>query len=248
MAKLLGESSDSDSEAKKEEAKKKKEESPWKPEIEFGYQSRKGNDDNQSLNARVALSYIKGKMRNSGEVKIYREDDDGEEEEREQSYELQSDYKLGSKTYLYGSFKGIDSKYSSYYRDYTVSTGFGLQVSNTETFKLEVELGPGYRIQQPNTDEIDDDDPIFPEDVAESIIRGNLTSSWKPFKTLSFEMQATLVAGQSNTRLDTEISALNNITDDIALKLSHNRQHISKVPNDLKNTDSTFNINLLFRF
>ncbi|HBV77673.1 MAG TPA: DUF481 domain-containing protein [Vibrio sp.] len=245
IAKLLNESDDKDSNEEKEEAQ---EESPWKPEIEFGYQSRKGNDDNQSLNVRIAIGYIKGKMRNYGEVKIYREDEDGEEEEREQSYELQSDYKLGPKTYLYGSFKGIDSKYSSYFRDYTVSTGFGFQLSNTEKFKLEAEIGPGYRIQEPNTDEIDSDDPIFPENVQEAILRGNLTSVWKPFKTLSFEMQATVVSGSSNTRLDTEISAINNITEDIALKISHHRENLTRVPNDLENTDSTFKMNLLFRF
>lgn len=244
IAKLLNES---DKKGNKEE-QKEQEESPWKPEIEFGYQSRKGNDNNQSLNVRIAIGYIKGKMRNSGEVKIYREDEDGEEEEREQSYELQSDYKLGPKTYLYGSFKGIDSKYSSYFRDYTVSTGFGFQLSNTEQFKLEAEIGPGYRIQEPNTDEIDGDDPIFPENVQEVILRGNLTSVWKPFKTLSFEMQVTIVTGPSNTRLDTEISAINNITEDIALKISHHRENLTRVPNDLENTDSIFTMNLLFRF
>lgn len=248
IAELLNESEDESDEQEVKPEKKKKEKSPWQPEIEFGYQSRKGNDDNQSLNVRVALTYISGKLRNSAEVKIYREDEDGEEEEREQSYELQSDYKLGPKTYLYGSFKGIDSKYSSYFRDYTASTGFGWQVTNTKKFKLEAEIGPGYRIQEPNTDEIDDDDPIFPDNVDEPIVRGNLTAHWQPLKTLSFEGQATLVAGDSNTRFDTEISMLNNITEDIALKISHNRQHLSRVPNNLEKTDSTLNINLLFRF
>lgn len=63
--------------------------------------------------------------------------------------------------YIYGSFKGIDSKYSSYFHDYTISTGLGYQITNTDSLKVETELGPGYRYQEPNTDEIDDDDPIF---------------------------------------------------------------------------------------
>lgn len=234
------------SEMKAEKAAEPVSTSSWLPEIEFGYRSEQGNEDERSLNARLSLAYISGRLRNTGEVKVYMKNEDGEEDEREQTYQLQSDYKISPKMYIYGNFKGIDSKYSSYFHDYTVSTGLGYQVTNTDTLTVETELGPGYRYQEPNTDEIDDDDPIFPENVDEPIIRANLTASWKPFDSTSFKFDGTVVSGSSNTRIDTEISIINNITEDVALKISQSRQHLSRVPNNLSKTDSTFTINILY--
>ncbi|GEA62641.1 DUF481 domain-containing protein [Vibrio comitans] len=222
--------------------------SPFKSEVEFGYQAHSGNSDSESMNARLSGEYIKNRYRLTGEWKYYLLYKDGEEDKRQSTYDLQGDYKLGPKSYAYSSFNGYDSKYSSYYTDYTVSMGLGYQLTNTKHLLVEGELGPGYRYQEPNLDEIGDDDIVFPETVQEAIIRGNLAMVWKPIESLSIGGKITVVAGESNTRTDTEISVINAITEDIALKLVHNRQHHNKVPSGLSNTDSVFSVNLLFLF
>ncbi|MDA0149902.1 DUF481 domain-containing protein [Vibrio sp. LaRot3] len=222
--------------------------SPWSSEVEFGYQSHTGNSDSRSLNSRLNAEYTAGRHRTSGEWKFYLLYKDGEEDKRQSTYTAQSDYKLGPKTYLYGSFKGVDSRYSAYFKDYTLSGGLGYQFSNTEEFVFELELGPGFRYQEPNKDEIDDDDIIFPDMVEEAIFRGNINSSWQALDNLSISADLTLVSGRSNTRTDTDISVTNNITEDIALKISHSRQYHDKVPEGLEKADSIFAINLLFVF
>ncbi|GAB7218635.1 DUF481 domain-containing protein [Vibrio comitans] len=222
--------------------------SPFKSEVEFGYQAHTGNSDSESMNARLSGEYIKNRYRFTGEWKYYLLYKDGEEDKRQSTYDLQGDYKLGPKSYAYSSFSGYDSQYSSYYTDYTVSMGLGYQLTNTKYLLVEGELGPGYRYQEPNLDEIDDDDIVFPETVQEAIIRGNLTIVWKPIESLSIGSNITVVAGESNTRTDTELSVINAITEDIALKLVYNQQHHNKVPNGLSNTDSIFSVNLLFIF
>ncbi|WP_175443173.1 DUF481 domain-containing protein [Vibrio sonorensis] len=222
--------------------------SPWNTEMEFGYQAHSGNSDSKSLNSRLNAEYIKGRHRTSGEWKFYMLYKDGEEDKRQSTYSAQSDYKLGAKTYLYGSFKGVESRYSAYFKDYTLSSGLGYQFTNTKRFLLELELGPGYRYQEPNLDEIDDDDIIFPNTVAEGIFRGNINTRWQALDNLSFSADITMVAGKSNTRVDTEVSMTNNITEDIALKLSHSRQYHDKVPEGLENSDTIFSANLLFLF
>lgn len=167
---------------------------------------------------------------------------------RQSTYSAQSDYKLSPKTYLYGSFKGVDSRYSAYFKDYTVSSGLGYQFSNTEEFVLEVEVGPGFRYQEPNLDELDDDDIIFPEIVEEAIFRGNVNTSWQVLKNLQLKADVTLVSGHSNLKFDTELEAINDITDNIALKIAHSRQYHDKVPEGLSKEDSILSINLLFQF
>lgn len=226
----------------------KEEVSPLKTEVEFGYQAHSGNSDTQSLNTRFEAEYTSGQHRHSGEFKLYKLDKDGEEDKYQTSYQVQSDYKLGSNLYLYGSFKGIDSRHSAYFKDYTLSGGFGYQFAHSKDLLLEVELGPGYRYQEPNLDELDDDDLIFPDTVQEPIFRGHFSANWKVLTSLSFTTQVTIVAGESNTRMDSEISATNNITDDIALKVSQSRQYHDKVPEGLSKSDSILSVNLLFAF
>lgn len=222
--------------------------SPWDTEVEFGYQAHKGNSDSQSLNSRLGADYVQGRYRASGEWKYYLLYKDGTEDKRQSTYTMQGDYKLSPKTYLYSSFKGVDTKYTAYFKDYTMSGGLGYQLVYTDKTKFEVEVGPGYRYQEPNLDKIKDDDIIFPNIVKEAIFRGNINSSWQVVDNLRLSADVTLVSGRSNTRTDTDISVTNNITEDIALKLTHSRQYHDKVPEGLSKADSMFSVNLLFVF
>jgi len=179
--------------------------SPWDTEVEFGYQAHTGNSDSRSLNSRLNAEYVEGRHRTSGEWKFYLLYKDGEEDKRQSTYSAQSDYKLTPKTYLYSSFRGVDSRYSAYYKDYTLSGGLGYQLSNTDKFLLEIELGPGFRYQEPNLDEIDDDDIIFPETVQEGIFRGNINTRACEACSSSGPYGRTRVRAAS--RAHTEISA-----------------------------------------
>lgn len=222
--------------------------SPWSAQAELGYQAHSGNSDSESLNTRLRAEYTEGRHRTSGEWKFYMLYKDGEEDKRQSTYSAQSDYKLGTKTYLYGSFKGVDSKYTAYFKDYTLSSGLGYQFINTDKLIFELEVGPGFRYQEPNLDEIDDDDIVFSDIVEEMIFRGNMRTNWQALKNLSVSADVTMVSGKSNTRTDTELSLTNNITETIALKVSSSRQYHDKVPEGLNKADSIFSINLLFHF
>ena len=221
---------------------------PWQTEVEFGYQSHTGNTESRALNTRLSVVYTSGRHRSNGEWKFYNLYKNGEEDKRSSIYNIQSDYKLGPKTYLYGSFNGTNSRYSAYFEDYTVSGGLGYQVSYTQEFILEIELGPGFRYQEPNINELDDDDIIFPHTVEEAIVRSNVNTTWQVLDNLSFTANLTLVSGKSNSRFDSDLSITNNITDDIALKFTHSRQYHSKVPEGLSKADSVFAMSLLFIF
>ncbi len=222
--------------------------SHWNSQVEFGYQSHTGNTSSKSLNTRLKGEYIEGRHRTNGEWRYYKLDKNGKENKRQSDYTFQTDYKLGPKTYLYSSFKGIDSRYSAYFKDYTLSGGLGYQVTHTEKLLIELELGPGYRYQEPNLDEIDDDDVVFPDIVREPIFRSNLNTEWKVLSSLTFAADLTLVSGESNTRLDSELSVINNITDDIALKINQSRQYHTRVPDGLSKADSVLSVNLIFLF
>ncbi|MGF1742854.1 DUF481 domain-containing protein [Vibrio profundum] len=222
--------------------------SPWKTDVEFGYQKYIGNTNSESLNTKLGGEYTSGRWRSSASWAYYLKYEDGIEDKRQSTYTAQSDYKLGLKSYLYGSFKGTDARYSAYFKDYTVSSGLGYQLVNTEDYLIELEAGPGYRYQEPNVDEIGSSDLIFPDRVEEPIFRVNANTSWQALKNLKLAANVTVVTGQSSTSLDTELSAIHNITQHIALKINHSRQYHSRVPEGLSKADSIFSVNLAFAF
>ncbi|ASF98886.1 hypothetical protein CEG15_01365 [Vibrio anguillarum] len=222
--------------------------SPWNSQVELGYQAHSGNTDSESLNSRVKTEYITGRHRTNGEWKLYRLDKNGKENKRQANYSLQSDYKLASKAYLYANFNGVDSKYSAYFKDYTLSGGMGYQLMNTDILLLEIEIGPGFRYQKPNLDEISSTDIVFANTVEEVIFRGNLKGVWATFDNLTISSELTLVAGESNIRTDSELILTNHITDSIALKVNLSRQYHDKVPAGLSKADSVTSFSLQFRF
>lgn len=221
---------------------------PWGSEVELGYQSHSGNSDSESLNARIGASYTKGQHRLSGEWKYLLSESDGKEDKRQTSFQAQSDYKVARDYYVYTNLKGLNTEYGAYFKDYTLSSGLGYQLTHTERLVVEFELGPGYRHQEPNLDEIGDDDLIMPEIVDEMIFRGNTRFYWQALENLKFSTDITMVSGCSNTRVDSELSLTSKITDKAAIKISQSQQYLDRVPPGLNKTDTVFTVNLLYKF
>ncbi|BCK04296.1 DUF481 domain-containing protein [Vibrio cholerae] len=220
--------------------------SPWNNQVELGYQAHSGNSESESLNSRVRTEYKSGRHRSYGEWKFYRLDKNNKEDKRQSTFTLQSDYKLSTKTYLYTSFYGINSRYSAYSKDHTLSSGLGYQFLYTKDKVIELEMGPGFRYQKPNLEKLDGS--VHNEPVNEPIFRSNLKVEWQVINNLRLESELNLITGQSNTSIDSNLSLSNNITDNIALKIRQSRQLHSRAPEGRSKVDSVFSVNLLFEF
>lgn len=220
---------------------------PWSTELELGYQSLGGNSDSQTLNSRIGLTYVENQYRHTVEAKYLLAEKDGEEDKRKGQIELQSDMKINQRTYVLGNINYIDDRYGPYFADFTFSTGLGYQLVRRETFQMEVEAGPGYRHQEPNLDEIDDDDIILPETVDELILRGSAKMTWKPSKDVELDARFTGIGGNSNSTLEAELNLTTAINEHVAIKLSNTQKLNSWVPDGLKKRDSTMTISLLFK-
>ncbi|WP_240478385.1 DUF481 domain-containing protein [Photobacterium aquae] len=220
---------------------------PWSSEIELGYQSLGGNSDSQTLNTRLAATYVKNQYRHTGEAKFLLAEKDGEEDKRKGSLELQSDMKVNERTYVLGNISYIDDRYGPYFIDFTLATGIGYQLIRRETLQVEVEAGPGYRHQEPNLDEIDDDDIILQEIVDEPILRGSTKLTWKPTKDIELNARITGIAGNSNSTMETELNLTTAINDHVAIRISNTQKLNSWVPDGLEKRDSAMTVNLLFK-
>ena len=217
-------------------------------EVEFGYDATSGNENEQAIESGLSAEYTEGRNRFSGSISLLLEYEDNIKEAQQYDYNLQNDYRLSQRFYIYGNYDGAETLYSSYFSDHTLSSGLGYLISDTENFSLEFEIGPGFRYQVPNQDEIDDDDLIFPDVVNEGILRTDLSFSWDPISALTLESSFTSVSGASNTRIDSSFDVAHNLTEVVAIKYSYENQYHTKVPEGLNKTDDSFSINLLFSF
>ena len=229
-----------------EETTTSNEPSPLTSTIGLGYQSLSGNSDSQTLNGNVALTYTKGRYQTNGDAKFIMAKKNGEEDKRKMSMSLKAKRMIRDGYYFYGNGSYIDDRYGPYYADSIVSTGIGYRLFSYETFQTLVDIGPGFRHQDPNLDEIKDDSIVKQEVVNEMVLQSTIDIKWKPLKTLTLSAKFNIISGQSNTTLETTLNATNAITDNIALNLGYTQTAYSWVPEGMQNSDTTTTISLIY--
>ena len=220
--------------------------SPLTSTIGLGYQALSGNSDSQTLNGNVALTYTKGRYQTNGDAKFIMAKKDGEEDKRKMSVSLKSKRMIRDGYYFYGNGSYIDDRYGPYYADSIVSTGIGYRLFSYETFQTLVDIGPGFRHQDPNLDEIKSDSIVKQEVVNEMVLQSTIDIQWKPLKNLTLSAKFNVISGQSNTTLESTFNATNAITDNIALNVGYTQTAYSWVPEGMQNSDSTTTISLIY--
>ncbi len=232
--------------ASEETPKAPSEPSPLTSTIGLGYQALSGNSDSQTFNGNVALTYTKGRYQTNADAKFIMAKKDGQEDKRKMSMSLKSKRMIRDGYYFYGNGSYIDDRYGPYYADSIVSTGIGYRLFSYETFQTLVDIGPGFRHQDPNLDEIKNDSIVKQEVVNEMVLQSTIDIQWKPLKTLTLSAKFNVVSGQSNTTLESSLNATNDITDNIALNIGYTQTAYSWVPEGMKNSDTTTTISLIY--
>lgn len=220
--------------------------SPLTSTIGLGYQALSGNSDSQTMNGNVALTYTKGRYQTNADAKFIMAKKNGQEDKRKLSTSLKSKRMIRDGYYFYGNGSYIDDRYGPYYADSIVSTGIGYRLFSYETFQTLVDIGPGFRHQDPNLDEIKSDSIVKQEVVNEMVLQSTIDMQWKPLKSLTLSAKFNVISGKSNTTLESSFNATNAITDNIALNLGYTQTYYSWVPEGMKNSDTTTTISLIY--
>lgn len=219
---------------------------PLTSKIGLGYQSLSGNSDSQTLNGNVELTYTKGRYQTSGEAKYIMAKKNGSEDKRKLSTSLKSKRMIRDGYYFYGNGSYVDDRYGPYYVDSLISAGVGYRLFSYATFQTLIDIGPGFRHQDPNLDELSSTSIVKKEVVNEGILQSSIDIQWKPLTNLTLSAKFNLVAGNSNTTLESNFSATNSITDHIALSIGYNQSYYSWVPDGMKNSDTTTMVNIIY--
>jgi putative salt-induced outer membrane protein len=224
----------------------------WNVKGELGLVLARGNTESKTFTAKAdATKEVELWKHTAGFSTLYSsavDDETGEDEKTGDRYELhgQSDYKFSERSYVFGSVRYEEDRFSPYSYQGIVAAGYGYRFINTEETKLATEIGVGYR-------RTEDRDPPA-ETNGDMVARGRLayeqqlTASTKVYDTFLVE------AGDDNTFLQNELGVQVKMTDALALSVAyvvrHNTYVATATPPDRqrKHTDELFTVSLAFAF
>jgi len=210
----------------------------WSGEGELGYVNTTGNTETQHLNAKLGLK--KEVARWLHEVRFEAGNQkDGSATTAERYYAAaKSDYAFTERDYGYAGADYEDDRFSGYDYRTNVGLGYGRRVVNTETLKLNLEIGPGYRWS-----ELDNGDE---QNEATLRLAGNL--GWTISDNASFTQELSAIIGDENTASRSFTALTTKINGNFALRLSYLLTHNSDPPPDTKNTDTETAVTLVYGF
>lgn len=227
-------------------------EKPWEVKAELGVIATSGNTETTSIQAKLEAKQYTPRWHNhyvlNGLFKrdqITRDDGTKTKEDTAEKYfaSAKTAYQLDNDTsnlFLFGSH--TDDKFGSYSEYSTLAIGYGARVFETDTMKLDAEVGPGYfRNKRVLADETIEKEDGF-------LLRGAASFNWQFTETAEFNQTLSVESAQENTRTIAESSVSTRINNSMQLKVGFNVSNDSDVAPGKKKTDTTSYVNLVYSF
>ncbi|MDY6942828.1 MAG: DUF481 domain-containing protein [Pseudomonadota bacterium] len=204
----------------------------------LGYLASSGNVDETNLSAEgeIAFDFLSWRHQASASA-IFSEVEDETTRER-YTAGVQSDYKLSEISYLFATINFEKDRFSGIDQRFSEALGYGRTLYQTETIKLDGEIGPGAR----QTRYIEDDGSIRKED--ELIGRGKIKFAWQISENNSFREKLLVEAGDQNTFAESVTTFRSQINKRLFVDLSYTIKHNTDVPSDRENTDRYTSLSL----
>jgi len=224
----------------------------WTGKGEVGAVLARGNADTTTADVKFDGSDTFGNWKNTAHLAfLYGESADFSTAQRLEGA-WQSDYNYSKKMFVFGSITGEDDKFDGFVYQATLATGLGYKVVDSDTTKLTVTAGIGYRRLQTETLIKDDDGRVIGRDPGESASDGvgtvGLDYSQQITKTTKLVDRLAIQAGGQNTAVANDFSIAVNMTQALALSFGFGVRYNSQPSVGSKSTDELTTINLVYAF
>ena len=228
-----------------------KAEKAWDIEVEASYLLKNGNSESESVVGKASASHDGEKWRQSAKAEavnsISESEDSGDEERTAERYyaSYKLDRKLADNYYLFNALTYEKDRFSGYQYQASYAFGLGRRFIDTDTQTLDLEAGPGYRVQclEPDTSYFHCSDS---EDSVIARVAGKY--KWKINDVASFGQDIITEIGEENTSLRSETSLTSKISTHFAMRLSYLLTRDSYVPAGTHKTDTETTVSLVYTF
>lgn len=147
-------------------------------------------------------------------------------------------WKFDDRAYMYGAAQYESDRFSGFYDRVSLSTGAGYSAIRSPVVKLDVELGPAYRLTR------------FIDDTRESNLaaRGSVDFGWKLSPGISVTQNASAYLQDANSTVSSRSALLAKLFGPFSAQFSYTLQYESTPPIGRQTTDTTSRAALVVDF
>lgn len=210
--------------------------------VEFGFRYEQDNKETYMLNGRLVLDYEqKDLYKLNSNLKIDTEKEDGEMSTEKYRWQVQGDYYLDPRNLVFARTDIQRSQFASYNKEDIYTVGYGRIVFDHSKHKFSVEIGPGYRMAEPNVGE----DAVS---IDEFIVRTRLNYERVISESLQVTMNTVWELGNENSIYSLNFKAQNRIYRELYLIYDFEYKYTQNVPLDTLNKEVLTGLNLMYAF
>jgi putative salt-induced outer membrane protein len=206
---------------------------------ELGLLVNRGNSDSESVNASLKVLFEKDHWSNESTASGVYSRDSGDTSANRFVLANRTDYRFGNHRYAVGAFRYDRDRFSTFRYQGSAALGYGYRLVDTETHRLRVEAGPGFRVSEIRAISKQDD---------EVIARGFFDYRWDISESTRFENKLLIEAGSDNTFSENATSLSVAINSRVQLKTAVTLRYNSDVDPGKKKNDLLSTINLVYNF
>jgi putative salt-induced outer membrane protein len=218
-----------------------------------GYVMSRGNSDTDAANAKIDLFLLSPEWKHQFTLEgLFGRSAQVTSAER-WDLRLQSDYTINTKLFAFGALAYQDDRFSGFQYQGSASGGLGYKFFDSTTTKLAAQLGVGYRVLRPetlvkddNTGEVIDRIPL----QRESEVVGTAGVDFMHQFNASTKLTNKLIveSGSSNTSIKNDLALQVSMSKKLALAAGYSVVHNTKPADDVKRTDTTTTLNVVYAF
>ncbi len=212
---------------------------PWIGELSLGYVQTRGNSDTSTLNVKAGLEYRGEIWSNAVSAFLLRGSQDNTTTDERYSLANKLDYRLGSRSYLFGNAAYDNDRFGGVAERYALTTGYGRHVLVTANHALDVEIGVGANRTRAQ------DEPDFD---FRSIYTVGGKYLWKITETSQFSQTLRTEIASNNTYINPISELKLTIVGSLYTVIAYEFRYNTKVPDGTRHLDQIATVNLGYGF
>lgn len=225
----------------------------WSGKGQAGYVMSRGTTDTDTANARIDLIDVVGTdwQHQVGLLALYGRSSGVTQAER-WGAALQSNYNLNPRTYVFGALHYLKDEFSGFQYQGDLTGGVGYRVLTTDTDKLTVQIGAGYRrlraeqLVKDANGAVIQRIPLASQGSAVGTFGLNYEHDFNASTKITEKFQAD--AGSGNTSMENDLALVVSMSQRLALSAGYSIIENTSPPPGVPRATSLTTLNLVYSF
>ncbi|WP_435104920.1 DUF481 domain-containing protein [Arhodomonas sp. AD133] len=215
---------------------------PFSGETEFNFTRTTGNTESRTFGLNASFDWVQTRWREHLALEAYNESQAGEATAERYFVEGQVDHSVNDRAYVYAQSSGEDDRFSGYEYSLAGSGGVGYRFYDTDTFRLALETGPGFRYRRARPGVVDADSG------GEATMRGVMRLFWQLNPYTEFQQTLETSLGTESTLSRSTTSVTTELWSRLSLRFAYRVRHEADPPDDVAAVDTRLSAGVVYGF